>query len=131
MAIFVNKVLLQHPSVYASSVAALCHDGSVVTRETLWPREPKTFPIWPFTESVLSPALGLRQEKGQGGKSFGPTRMVRWPVTAPGRPSDQGRGFPLLNTFLRAGYWDVTASEINAISALWEFKVVCWDKDGA
>lgn len=44
-------------------------------------------------------------------------------------PQTTGHTFHLTNVFLCARYQDVPMSKINSISALWQLKNVCWDKD--
>lgn len=52
-----NLTMLIHLHIVSVCFYTQCHSWVAATEPT-WPATPKTFTIWPFTESLPSPALG-------------------------------------------------------------------------
>lgn len=59
----INKVVLEpsHTNSFRYSYlpATMAELSTVVVIDTIWPKKPKIFTIWPFTEKVCLPNPGL------------------------------------------------------------------------
>ena len=56
--VFVNKVVLEHSHIYSFYVSRMAafllqHQSWVIVTGTGWPKKPKIFTLWLFTEKVF------------------------------------------------------------------------------